>query len=120
MTSAPIRSALALYILAAALIAGGAWSWLTRIDIAIPARGVVRPAGDTVRVMAEAGGAIGVVTGVGIATLVARLVPALESAVPVWAIVLGLGFCSLVGLFFGIYPAVQAARLDPILALRDD
>jgi len=71
-------------------------------------------------ILSEAGGAIGVVTGIGIATLVARLVPALESAVPVWAIVLGLAFCSLVGLFFGIYPAVRAARLDPILALRDE
>jgi putative ABC transport system permease protein len=71
-------------------------------------------------ILSEAGGAIGVLTGVGIATLVARLVPALESALPVWAIVLGLAFCSLVGLFFGIFPAVRAARLDPILALRDD
>jgi putative ABC transport system permease protein len=71
-------------------------------------------------ILSEAGGAIGVVLGVGIATLVARLVPALEAAVPVWAIVLGLLFCSLVGLFFGIFPAVRAARLDPILALRDE
>ncbi len=71
-------------------------------------------------ILSEVGGVIGVAVGIGLAALAAALVPALEAAAPVWAVVLGLVFCSLVGLFFGIYPAMRAARLDPILALRDE
>jgi putative ABC transport system permease protein len=71
-------------------------------------------------ILSEVGGALGVVAGIGLALLVARLVPQLAASIPIWAIIVGLAFCSLVGLFFGIYPAVRAARLDPILALRDE
>jgi putative ABC transport system permease protein len=68
-------------------------------------------------VICEIGGLIGVVLGLGIGKLVSTFT-SLPAAVPVWSIFLGLGFVSLVGIFFGIYPAAKAARLHPIAALR--
>ncbi|HJX85518.1 MAG TPA: ABC transporter permease [Candidatus Angelobacter sp.] len=62
------------------------------------------------------GGAIGVALSLGLSFLL-RLI-SVPSLVPVWAIFLGLGVASSVGLFFGIYPAVKASRLDPVIALR--
>ncbi len=64
-----------------------------------------------------AGGALGILLGVGVAKVVDALTP-LPSTVPLWSVVLGLGFSCGVGLFFGIYPAVRASRLDPVEALR--
>ncbi|MCU1286413.1 MAG: efflux pump, inner rane subunit [Acidobacteriales bacterium] len=64
------------------------------------------------------GGTIGVFLGVAISFTINKLVPALPSAVPAWAIVAGVMVSMSVGLFFGIYPAVKAARLDPVDALR--
>jgi len=68
-------------------------------------------------VLTATGGAIGIGIGSGVGWLVEKLVH-IPSAAPLWALLLGLGFSSVVGLFFGIYPAVKAARLDPVDALR--
>jgi putative ABC transport system permease protein len=63
------------------------------------------------------GGTIGVFLGFLIAKVVDMATP-LPSAMPLWSVVLGLGFSAIVGLFFGIYPASKASKLDPIEALR--
>jgi len=66
------------------------------------------------------GGAIGLLLGYGLGALVTAVVPAQlpPAHVPLWAVALAAGFSTLVGVFFGIYPAGKAARLDPIEALR--
>ena len=63
------------------------------------------------------GGAIGVALGMLIALIVRKVSP-LSTDTPLWSIVVGLVVSISIGLFFGIYPAYKAARLDPIEALR--
>jgi putative ABC transport system permease protein len=69
-------------------------------------------------VLTGAGGVIGVLLGGGISLLINALVPSLPSSVPLWSIILAVAVSTSVGLFFGMYPAVKAARLDPVEALR--
>lgn len=65
------------------------------------------------------GGAVGLLLGYLIGILVAQMIPNFPSAVvPLWAIVMAVGFASLVGIIFGIIPAAKAANLHPIDALR--
>jgi putative ABC transport system permease protein len=63
------------------------------------------------------GGIIGVLLGVGIALLV-NASGLLTTTVSFSSIALGLGFSAIIGVFFGVYPANQAASLQPIEALR--
>src|SRR5580704_5442131 len=69
-------------------------------------------------VLTGAGGVIGVLLGIGISLLIHLFVPSLPSAVPLWSILLAVTVSMSVGLFFGMYPAVKASRLDPVEALR--
>jgi len=68
-------------------------------------------------VMAAMGGAVGVLTAY-VLTLLARATTSIPMVVPLSAVVVALTVSTAVGLFFGIYPARKAARLDPIEALR--
>jgi len=63
------------------------------------------------------GGLIGVLIGFGIA-LVVRAATPLPAAVTWWSVFLGLSVSAAIGLFFGIFPAQKAARMDPIVSLR--
>ncbi len=67
--------------------------------------------------LAVVGGLVGIALGIGIAK-VAEMAAHLKAAAPFWTIMLGFGFSAGVGVFFGIYPASRAARLNPIEALR--
>jgi putative ABC transport system permease protein len=66
------------------------------------------------------GGLLGIVFAIVTTLLVSALVPSLPSEVPPWAVGAGFGVSVAVGLFFGVWPAFQAARLDPVEALRHE
>ncbi|MGE5455431.1 MAG: ABC transporter permease, partial [Methylocystaceae bacterium] len=66
------------------------------------------------------GGLIGLGLGVAAARGLPELVPAIKTAVSWSTSLLALMFSLLVGIFFGVYPAAKAARLDPISALRNE
>ena len=66
------------------------------------------------------GGGLGLALGYGLGALVSAMLPGdfPPAYVPLWAVGLAFGFSAVVGIFFGIYPAGKASRLDPIDALR--
>jgi putative ABC transport system permease protein len=63
------------------------------------------------------GGVIGIVLGASIGWLINAL-SGFPISLPWWSFAIGLGFSATVGIFFGLFPAFKAARLDPIEALR--
>jgi putative ABC transport system permease protein len=69
--------------------------------------------------LSVAGGIVGTTLGFLLAWIIASVSP-LPAAVQPWSVVLGIGITAIVGVVFGVYPAMRAARLDPIEALRKD
>jgi putative ABC transport system permease protein len=70
------------------------------------------------------GGAIGLATGQGITSIVSNFLPeeikGAPMVLPASAVLLAFTFSAAVGLVFGMFPAIKAARLDPIEALRHE
>jgi len=69
-------------------------------------------------VLTGLGGLIGMTSGWSISFACRMIFPSLPTAVPLWAAALGVVVSVAVGLFFGIWPANKAVRLDPVVALR--
>jgi putative ABC transport system permease protein len=70
-------------------------------------------------VLAAVGGIIGIILAYGVVSL-GRAATSIPMKMPLSAVILSLSVSTGVGLFFGIYPAMRAAKLDPIEALRSD
>ena len=68
--------------------------------------------------LALLGGIIGVIVGIAVPALIKLAFAALPAETPIWSVLVGLLVSMSVGIFFGLYPAVKASRLDPIEALR--
>ncbi|HZS55939.1 MAG TPA: ABC transporter permease [Bryobacteraceae bacterium] len=69
--------------------------------------------------LAATGGLIGVLIAWAIAAVI-RNAASIPMALPVTSVIIGVGLSAIVGLFFGIYPAREASKLDPIEALRSE
>jgi len=69
--------------------------------------------------LTSAGGVLGIAFGSAIG-LVIHWISGFPVSLPWWSFAIGIGFSASVGIFFGLYPAIKAARLDPINALRSE
>jgi putative ABC transport system permease protein len=73
-------------------------------------------------VLCLAGAAVGLAIGQGLMILLTLIPdsPIKRAEVPAWAVILAVGFSAFTGIVFGMFPAIKAARLDPIEALRHE
>lgn len=69
-------------------------------------------------VLSLTGGAIGVAAGMALTNLAWRLYPTIPFTTPLWAVEMSFGVAALVGIAFGILPAIRASRLPPLESLR--
>jgi putative ABC transport system permease protein len=69
--------------------------------------------------MSAIGGVIGIAIGAGLSLLISMAV-GWPAQISLWSVIAGLLVATSVGIFFGVYPASKAARLDPIVALRSE
>jgi putative ABC transport system permease protein len=69
-------------------------------------------------VLTGLGGLAGVLVGVAAASVLPLIFPSMPTSVPIWAVFAAVVMAMGVGLFFGMYPAVKASRLDPVESLR--
>ena len=69
------------------------------------------------RILSGIGGLIGVFLSWTVALLVRSFTP-VPMSIPITAVAVGVALSVVVGLFFGVYPAQRASKLDPIAALR--
>ena len=70
-------------------------------------------------VLSVFGGVVGTIFGSAIALTISAFTP-IPVSVEAWSVALGIGVTAIVGLTFGLYPSMRAARLDPIEALRKE
>jgi putative ABC transport system permease protein len=68
-------------------------------------------------VLTSVGGLLGILLGSGLG-LAVHFLTGFPVSLPMWSFALGIGFSATIGIVFGMYPAIRAARLDPIEALR--
>jgi len=68
-------------------------------------------------VLTGTGGVLGILVGFGIAFIVNAATP-LPATVSIWSVIVGFAVSVSIGLFFGIFPAQKAAKMDPIVSLR--
>ena len=64
------------------------------------------------------GGVLGVIFSICVTLIVGAIFPGLRAQVPVWAVMTGFSVSVAIGIFFGVWPAIKASRLDPVEALR--
>ena len=70
-------------------------------------------------VLSSLGGIIGIVLGITIPSLITRFA-GMPTVITLWSLILSVGVSLSVGILFGIYPAIRASNLDPIIALRHE